>query len=462
MTLFFYLWQATPHMFAICLTILSLDFFVQTFIKGDSSKEAVFISVTVLLLYTTYFAFVYILALYIFVLISPRLPVTFTIKQERRKPVKKALYLISLILIPAVFILVLGQFKLMNADYNVLNECSYGLSDFIRMLIQNMYEIRYRLLLYLAIGIAAYLFSKLYPVTGKRISLASAVVILLLVYAITFFNEFFSIMPRIQSYSVLGWHSAFKYTDEYAGEDDGFLMLTGRTRDERFLFSYLVEKHGRKGLVFPEPETGPRGLDLGKKYESLNRRDGAADSIAPVKELFLGSDAVWVFNYCHIDFVCHAGAFMDYLKHCDAPGCTKNALYWLLQVSIPWDEQQYADRKYLLTKFKRRPGFSDDGILLDLFLNDYGDREKAARLIQDETFKPASLKSYFWNTRSPAIQRSLAKLVDACGKNSECRDTVLSKIARFPSESGSEHLEETVFILIPPTLKPYFASYGGV
>jgi hypothetical protein len=97
-----------------------------------------------------------------------------------------------------------------------------------------------------------------------------------------------------------------------------------------------------------------------------------------------------------------------------------------------------------LERFVGKKDFSPDGILLDLFVNDYGDKEKAAMLIQDETFEPRMLRSYFWDDTPEALKSAAAALMNSCGTDEACHGTALKKIDAFSESAGDTKTGKTL------------------
>lgn len=195
----------------------------------------------------------------------------------------------------------------------------------------------------------------------------------------------------------------------------GFLFIDNCGGDNRRLFEYEFGRLNNPHLIISPKNMRPRPLNLGPSFRDFEAKPGGASYMADIKELFLESDKVLLFS--------------DNCK--PAQGIKKDFINWSANIT---NKTQAGKNKYFnIEKLELKNSYSKDGILLDLFVNDCSETEKAARLIQDATFTPLMLEGYFHTRDAKRVRAAEKKLLSACGNDIKCKKTVADKITSFRS-----------------------------
>ncbi|MCX6813674.1 MAG: hypothetical protein NT078_00365, partial [Candidatus Azambacteria bacterium] len=425
-TFIYSFWKAIPFSFNAFLIACSLLFFIKAHIRDDSSKRPVFIIFAVLSFYSSIAgAIVFVLEI-IYLALSRILPDEMSVKRENINNFKKDFFRIFLFIIPAAFIYILGFWKQSSESATFLSYCDTCLMKNLNSTINTQFELLVIpvFLIFCAVVWSIALCVKFKKNLGKALPFLLFFVFAALFGALSFVND-----KDITDKKMNNIMSCFSGCP--ACGKDGFLFLTGCTKDDRYVYLNFLSENDINGLVFPGKNALGSGLNLGSRFPSFGNNNEKDVFIRQVKELFLQSDGVWVFYYCEGTDKCKPENHVHYLESKNAPESAVRSYDWIDKTTRINDSSGNNEGGYFAKYHRLKPGFSRDGILLDLFVNDYGDKDRAAELIQDETFKPEMLGSYFWNDEKGRVEAAASALANACGEDGACRKTALSKIDLF-------------------------------
>jgi hypothetical protein len=189
------------------------------------------------------------------------------------------------------------------------------------------------------------------------------------------------------------------------GKKDGLLFIDTCDNDDRRLFEYILRNTKSDNLVVSTKNMRAWGLNLGPSFRKFDNKNNGSQYMADIKELFLATDNVWLFS--------DSCAGSEKLKA--MPQIMNSFSYWTNNIAhITLFPENMKSKYYHAKKITLNAGIEKDGILLDLLINDYGEAGKAARLIQDGTFTPEMLRSYFYAREPEHAKKAAEKLIAAC------------------------------------------------
>lgn len=435
-----YLYQASPKNFSLFLIVCGILFFTRTYIKGDSSKSNLFITFAVLSLYTTKIAFYCYILFAACVLFRNFLPNKKTLIPETSKYLKRDLLRVFMFFIPGLCFWLFGHLKQAGNVMNVFSFYDKTPIYYFYKSIQDLYAYKSFFAGVFLVTIILLFFYHRKPKTFFEtwvLYFYLVVFCFLTIYSSVCIN---SDMDRFSADADM--NSALSYSKSCSEKNDGYLFLSCYYQSCRYSYKNFLRDKNRNGLIIPDDEFEVGGINLGPKFPSFGKEHINRSTIGSVKELFLQSRRVWVFYYCDTDKKCDPNHYSAYLRKMKAPDVTQKAFEWISKTNTTKKEKKQRSYKYFSKTFSLKSGFSRDGILLDLFVNDYGDKDRAAELIQDETFKPEMLRSYFWNDAQGRAEEAAAALVNVCGEDGACRKTALNKIDLFSKSVAEQKLSE--------------------
>ena len=207
---------------------------------------------------------------------------------------------------------------------------------------------------------------------------------------------------------------AVKIVKSSARINDAYLLLGSNKRLNEIIFSRYFPKSMCESLVFSSNGSSLPVLNLNEKFPAYQGEKRAEPYIGDVKEIFLRADRVWIFRE-----IAHPKQMGEKIER---------ALHWI-ELTTDVKKTLRVGNRFLITLHQFKTGIASDGVLLDLFVNDFGDTEKAAILIQDDTFRPEALRGYFYEHSTEKINEAAQALLKVCGVDDrECRNIVLEKI----------------------------------
>lgn len=422
--------KAVPSSFNLLLIVCSLVFFIKTYIFGDSSKRNAFILFTVLSFYSsTAGAIVFVLAI-IFLISNRFLPDELSIKREDIPNLKRDLFRIFIFFIPAFFIYVLGLWKQTGDSAPFFAFCDTSLIGYLDPAIDALFELP--IIIPVTIVLCAAALSFAFRTKYKKSFIITFPLLMFFAFAAIIGQDVLQRSFEDIDFSNITKNANMNYSLERPEfRKAGFIFLNGCTGNDRYLYLNFLRENKLNGLVFPGKNALGSGLNLGSRFPAFGNNNEKDVFIRQVKELFLQSDGVWIFYYCEGTDKCKPENYVHYLESKNAPESAVRSYDWIDKTTRINDSSGNNEGGYFAKYYRLKPGFSRDGILLDLFVNDYVDKDRAAELIQDETFKPEMLRSYFWNDAQGRAEEAAASLVNVCGEDGACRKTALSKIDLF-------------------------------
>ncbi|MFA6448089.1 MAG: hypothetical protein WCX65_01355, partial [bacterium] len=367
----YYSCKAEPFSFAVCLLSFSCMFFQSAFVNKTGSAKP-FIFIFALALFTTHVAAAF-LAVFVIYLAA-------RISDEKDRPAARAAVKTLLICyIPCVLFSLLGIIKTNSFYIYVFEEgkpaiayfISYFQSALSRIFSGNPLEndrLAFAALTAIAIPVSLYrafagagrssanVFIKAFPVFLASVAL----------------GIIFHINITVKFSANVIFSNVFAYAQKNIARTDGLLFLDSRDNDDYWLFKYHFRNSGVPNLALSSKIMKATPFNLGssfKKYE-INRRE-TADMIA-IKELFLDAGDIWRF----IDTCPSVGG--------EKPTTPLQKEFQKWRQNVAWARIYSADEKTrcaMIERISLKPGFHKDAILLDLFVNDYKDAGKVARLI---------------------------------------------------------------------------------
>ncbi|MEW5946493.1 MAG: hypothetical protein AB1742_09865 [bacterium] len=444
-------WKAEPLVPAVFFTILSVHFFVRAYVSGEARLRAPYAVVTLIALYTSFSAFPFFLVQAAYALRG------FSVSRGEKRVSgcddgsRRDLLKVFGLFVPGLI------FKAGGVTKNVL-------TGFYTFQPVSGYDV--------LSGVA--------PQAGFPGSAGAEVAAFLLVFALflsavcygrgnglrgggglpalsggfmTAFTLLMCISAFVLSMSVavsdvraaVEWDSVAGHVESSSRDGDGLLLVAARP-DKRsyYLFSDYMRAAGLRGEIVPVRPLVRDELDLGGGFALRPARGSGNEDEIRVKELFLETDRVWVIYWCREDRgACRAGArgrgAAARVAALLGGGSPRRALSWMEAAADEREAKSFGD-KFQSALYALKPGFAKDGILLDLLVNDLGERDKAARLIMERDFEPEMLRGYFHGVRRHEILFASRSLIGACAGDAACRAEVLRKIRLYAGarvESGA-------------------------
>ncbi len=206
------------------------------------------------------------------------------------------------------------------------------------------------------------------------------------------------------------WRKTVSFVQENAGPNDGLVFVRACDRKDDYLAKYYFDRTGLDYVLCPEKTRLDRRLYLKGEFGAIK---SAGKGFFELKELFLNGGDVWMFI------------------NAEDEGRQFALLEWLDFVAEVKTEKSYERDRLLLRRYSLKRGFNTDGILLDIFANDFDDGEKAALLASKKDFTPAAFRSFFWKQELEPVKDSINKTVSGCGEDASCRTAILSRLVLF-------------------------------
>lgn len=426
--------SADPGAAGVFFSAVSLLYFTQFFLCGQESSEKKYIVFTLLALYTAR------MALYVLLFQLLLAAVLRYVRREKTPPfVTGAPGRISVLFIPGLLILLRGLAGGRGLFPLEIFSFAQAGADTVTAAV----NIQVFVALALGVSIAA-LMLKSNAATGGRAAAAAvlliASILVIAPLAVIHSRNIDLMWQRAGAAAELftpGKELSVNMTDSFV-----FLYAAGETGPELLEFYMLSSGmellragHEREIGIVPLRENDMHLLDLGPRFRELNETAAEKDPLFDLKEAFLTGDGVWVLNYCSDTEPrdCRPGLLTGRIKDEKRKAIIEGAIAWL-DANVVAERQESYGSTVNAARYVLKDEASRDAILFDLFVNSYGDYEKAARLVSSPGFDTGAVRADLDTLSDEKRTGIIDSIAAGCRGAAEC----IANISQLSKEPGSK------------------------